>query len=76
MEQFDKVKAVEANFDAHDLNISDENKNDIWNQVDVCLKLAGIGFCQPFAFCAKFIDTMFQKKSFSSFRSYLMSSHR
>lgn len=34
-EVFNKVKAVEANFDAYDLNISDENKNGIWNEVDV-----------------------------------------
>lgn len=32
----DKVKAIEANFDAPDLNISDENKTVIWNEVDVC----------------------------------------
>lgn len=34
---FDKVKAIEANFDAHDLNISEENKIIIWNEVDVCI---------------------------------------
>lgn len=29
------VKAIEANFEAHDLNISQENKDIIWDEVDV-----------------------------------------
>lgn len=34
-----KVHAIEANFDAHDLNISEFNKQIIWNEVDVCIIL-------------------------------------
>lgn len=34
-ELFAKVKAIDANFDAYDLNISEENKTIIWNEVDV-----------------------------------------
>lgn len=29
------VKAIEANFEAHDLNISQANKDIIWDEVDV-----------------------------------------
>lgn len=36
-EVFHKVKAVEANFDASDLNISEENKSILWSEVDVCI---------------------------------------
>lgn len=32
----EKVHAIEANFDAHDLNISESNKQLLWNDVDVC----------------------------------------
>lgn len=36
-EVFNKVKAIEAKFDKHDLNISEENKSILWNEVNVCI---------------------------------------
>lgn len=36
-EVFNKVKAIEAKFDAHDLNIAEENQSILWNEVDVCI---------------------------------------
>lgn len=38
------VKAIEANYEAHDLNISQDNKDRIWNEVDV--RDAVVGFTE------------------------------
>lgn len=44
---FNKVKAVEAKFDTHDLDISEENKSILWNEVDVRIPifLCSMHFC-------------------------------
>lgn len=41
---FNKVKAIEAKFDTHDLDINDENKCILWDDVDVCIDCIFLSF--------------------------------
>lgn len=38
LDAINKVHAIEANFDSPDLSISEQNKQLIWNEVDVGIK--------------------------------------
>lgn len=45
------VRAIEANFEAHDLNISQENKNIIWDEVDVRDVVCFVEYRTSFVHC-------------------------
>lgn len=48
------VRAIEANFEAHDLNISQENKNIIWDEVDVRDVVCFVEYQTSFVHCSFF----------------------
>lgn len=67
------VRAIEANFEAHDLNISQENKNIIWDEVDVRDVVCFVEYQTSFVHCVSFFDTIsIFSWSFSLFVSFFL----